>query len=77
MDIVGQLMFAAALFAVGAVCLIGPRSIQTFAVWSTRSDARKVFLQSDSYLVMVRIIGVVPLAMAGLMIWISFLALQQ
>jgi hypothetical protein len=77
MDIVGRFVFAAALFGVGAVCLLWPRSIQAFAVRSTRSEDRKAVFQSDSYLVMVRIIGVVPLAMSGLMIWMTFLAPQQ
>jgi hypothetical protein len=77
MDIVGQLVFAAVLFSVGTVCLIWPRAVQTFAVWSTRSETRKVFFRSENYLVMIRIIAIVPLAMAGLTIWITFLAPQQ
>jgi hypothetical protein len=72
MSIAGQLASAVALLASSVACLFFPRKIQTCALSTTRSDARKNFFRSDGYVLMVRFVGIVPLAMALLMVWVTF-----
>jgi hypothetical protein len=59
MSVDQEVGFAIALFLVSAGCLFFTTKIQRFAVATARSPGMQKFAQSASYIVLVRIVGLV------------------
>jgi len=71
---------AVVLFVVGIVCLLFPLKIQAYAIrnidkgWTPRIALLNNFVRSKSYLVNVRLVGVLALLASGFILWAIIMA---
>ncbi len=72
MSDIGQVVFAAGLFLVSAVCIFFARAVQGFAVATARFGFIRTFAKSASYLLVVRIVGTGFFVMGAIVLWLAF-----
>jgi len=76
MKTIGLFIFIIAMYLLGVICLLFPRRIQSLvlkqASWGITGKATflKVFIQSDSYLISVKAVGIGSLVLASFLLFV-------